>query len=243
VGPKTEERLAQVGIRTVGQVAALDTAVLQAKVGRAAGAHLAALATNRDPRMVEVGRRRRSVGSQCSFRAGSVDRAEADRVLVEVGDRVARRLRDGGRLARTVTVRLRFADFTQATRSRSLPEPTGGTEMILGVARDLLAEVWPTVERRGLTKLGVAVSNLDSDRSVQLTLPFPGREWGRVDRAMDEIRNRFGVGAVTRATLAGRSVVEMPLLPDPGSPPSRSRQRSRAPEGPGEPEPSGDPPR
>ncbi len=218
VGPATEERLAECGITTVAQVAELDPGVLAAKVGRAAGAHLGALASNRDPRSVEVGRRRRSVGSQRSFRAGSVDRAGAEQIVVEVVDRVARRLRAGSRVARTVTLRLRYADFTQATRSRTLPDPTGQTDVILATARSLLDAAWSDLEDRGLTKLGIAVSNLDSDDAIQLALPFPTADWGSVDRAMDEIRQRFGNAAVTRATLAGRAMVEMPLLPD--TPPS-----------------------
>ena len=219
VGPATEQRLADCGITTVAQVAALDPAVLQSKVGRAAGSHLAALADNRDPRPVEVGRRRRSVGSQRSFRAGSVDRAGAEQIVVEVVDRVARRLRSGARVARTVTLRLRFGDFAQATRSRTLAEPTRDTNTILDLTRELLAAAWPEIERRGLTKLGVSVSNLDGDEAIQLALPVPAADWGAVDRAMDEIRERFGAAAVTRATLAGRSTVEMPLLPD--EPPER----------------------
>ena len=214
VGPATERRLADCGITTVGEVAALDPGVLRAKVGRAAGSHLAALATNRDPRSVVVGRRRRSVGSQRSFPAGSVDRAGAEQVLIEVVDRVARRLRSGSRVARTVTVRLRYGDFVMATRSQTLLDPTRGTDVILETARRLLDAAWPEVERRGLTKLGVAVSNLDGDDAVQLALPFPANDWGSVDRAMDEIRERFGVAAVTRATLTGRPSIEMPLLPD-----------------------------
>ncbi len=218
VGPATEQRLAECGITTVAQVAELDPAVLAAKVGRAAGAHLGALASNQDPRTVEVGRRRRSVGSQRSFRAGSVDRAGADQIVVEVVDRVARRLRAGSRVARTVTLRLRYADFAQATRSRTLADPTGQTDVILATAQSLLDSVWSDLEDRGVTKLGVAVSNLEGDDAVQLALPFPTADWGSVDRAMDEIRQRFGNTAVTRATLAGRAMVEMPLLPD--TPPS-----------------------
>ncbi len=214
VGPVTEQRLAEVGIRTVGEVARLDPSVLKARVGVAAGAHLAALANNRDPRPIEVGRRRRSVGSQRSFRVGSHDRAGAEQVLVEVTDRVARRLRDGHRVARTVTVRLRYGDFAKATRSRTLPESTCSTDLILATAKELLAGVWPVVERRGLTKVGVAVSGLSSDDAVQLTLPFTAADWGPVDGAMDEIRDRFGLRAVTRATLVDRQTFEVPLLPD-----------------------------
>jgi DNA polymerase IV len=214
VGPVTAARLNGVGIQTVGEVAAMDPIALEAKVGRAAAAHLSALAANRDPRVVEGGRRRRSVGAQRSFPAGSVDRAGAERIVAEVADRVARRLRTGNRLARTVTLRLRFGDFVGATRSRTLPEATALSGRILDAARQLLDEAWHKIEERGLTKLGVAVSNLDDADAVQLALPFPAADWGPVDGAIDLIRARFGVDAVTRATLAGRRTVEMPLLPD-----------------------------
>ena len=214
VGPATEQRLADVGITHVGQVAALDPVVLQAKIGKAAGAHLVALANNRDPRTVEAGRRRRSVGSQRSFPVGTVDRSRAEAIVVELADRVARRLRSGRRVARTVTLRLRFGDFASATRSRTLADPTRSTEAILDAVTGLLDEVWPLVGERGLTKLGVAVSNLASDEAVQMSLPFPGPDWAPVDQAMDEIRARFGVDAVTRACLTGQRAVEMPMLPD-----------------------------
>lgn len=214
VGPVAQERLAEVGLRTVGEVAALDISVLQARLGKSWGAHLHALARNEDPRSVEVGRRRRSVGSQRSFPAGSVDRSAADQILVEVSDRVARRLRDGERVARTVTLRLRYGDFAQATRSRTVSEATSSTEVVLNTAKDLLAVAWPEIERRGLTKVGVAVSGLTANDAVQLSLPFDKAEWNAVDGAIDEIRDRFGTSALTRATLVGKESIEMPLLPD-----------------------------
>ena len=214
VGPVAQERLAEVGLRTVGDVAALDISVLQARLGKSWGAHLHALARNEDPRSVEVGRRRRSVGSQRSFPAGSVDRSAADQILVEVADRVARRLRDGERVAKTVTLRLRYGDFAQATRSRTVVEATSSTEVVLSTAKDLLSVAWPEIERRGLTKVGVAVSGLTANDAVQLPLPFHKAEWNAVDGAIDEIRDRFGTAALTRAALVGKESIEMPLLPD-----------------------------
>lgn len=214
VGPVAQERLASLGLHTVGQVAGLDPASLQARLGKSWGAHLHALANNRDPRPVEVGRRRRSVGSQRSFPAGSVDRRQADQIVVEVSDRVSRRLRDGGRVARTVTLRLRYRDFTQATRSHTLAVPTCSTETVMGTARLLLDTAWPQIEVRGLTKVGVAVSGLNPDDAVQLPLPFTKAQGRMVDGAVDEIRRRFGIDALTRATLVDRRSVEMPLLPD-----------------------------
>lgn len=214
VGPVAQERLAEVGLHTVWDVAEAGLDFLQVRLGKAWGAHLHALANNRDPRPVEVGRRRRSVGSQRSFPAGSVDRQGAEQIVVEVCDRVARRLRDGQRVARTVTLRLRYGDFSQATRSRTLPEATCSTDEFLGTAKSLLDAAWPTIADRGLTKVGVAVSGLDTDDAVQLTLPFTKAEWGPVDGAVDEIRNRFGTDALKRATLVNTRSLEMPMLPD-----------------------------
>ncbi len=214
VGPVAQERLAEVGIHTVGQVAELDRSFLCQRLGQAWGEHLYALAHNRDPRPVEVGRRRRSVGSQRSFPLGSVGRQGAEQIVVEVSDRVTRRLRDGNRVARTVTLRLRYGDFTQATRSQTLPEATSSTEAVMSTAKLLLDRVWPVVEERGLTKVGVAVSGLTADDAVQMALPFSKATRGTIDGAVDEIRDRFGLDALTRATLVDRTSIEMPLLPD-----------------------------
>ncbi len=215
VGPTTAGRLREFGIETVAQVATLEADTLAGLIGRAAGHHLHALAHNRDPRPVEVGRRRRSIGSQRSFPAHLGDRASAEAVLLETTDRVARRLRAGGRVGCTVVLRLRFADYASATRSRTLVEATAETSILADAGRRLLDEVWPTVVDRGLTKLGVAVTGLAPDGAVQLALPFTKVETGRLDQAVDEIRRRFGPEAVGRTRLLGRDQREMPLLPDP----------------------------
>lgn len=214
VGPLTEQRLASVGIRTVGQVAELDRNRVVSLCGQAAGLHLHALANNLDPRHVEVGRRRRSVGSQCSFRNQSVDRAGAEEILLDTVDRVTRRLRAGSRIARTVVLRLRFGDFAQATRSRTLLVATSSTAAILTTAQDLLAEAWPVIDERGLTKVGVAVTGLSSDGAVQLPLPFAKSDGPALDQAIDLIRERYGNDSLTRTTLVGRATLEVPLLPD-----------------------------
>lgn len=214
VGPVTEEKLAGRGIRTVGEVAALDRETLIRTVGQAAGHHLHSLANNLDPRTVEVGRRRRSVGSQRSFPANTVDRTGASEILLDTVDRVSRRLRAGGRVGRTVVLRLRFGDFTQATRSRTLTESTGSTGPILSTAQELLAEAWPTIEAQGLTKVGVAVTGLSADDAVQLPLPFGKADHLALDSAIDRIRERFGNDSLVRSRLLGRESLEVPLLPD-----------------------------
>jgi DNA polymerase-4 len=124
-------------------------------------------------------------------------------------------MRAADRVGRTVVLRLRFGDFSRATRSHTLPQATAETAAILATARGLLAAAMPLIERQGLTLVGVAVGNLDDDSAVQLTLPLDRHSGGALDAAIDEVRNRFGVAAVTRAVLLGRDQgLTVPLLPD-----------------------------
>jgi len=221
VGPSTARKLHALGVVTAGDVADLPEAVLVTLLGRA-GRHVHALAHNRDPRPVRAGRHRGSVGSQCAlgFRPRSPGDVEA--VLVGLVDRVARRLRAAGRVGRTVVLRLRFADFSRATRSHTLPRPTGSTAAILITARWLLAEARPEIERRGLTLVGVAVANLERDAAVQLLLPYGRSSPEALDAAVDAVRERFGAEAVTRGALVGYETR------DQVAPPSPLRQTERS---------------
>jgi DNA polymerase-4 len=216
VGVVTAGKLRSRGITTVAEVARLPEAALVSILGRASGRHLHALAHNRDPRPVQVGRRRRSIGSQCALgRSRSRSHEAVDAVVVGLVDRVTRRMRSAGRVGRTVVVRLRFDDFTRATRSHTLTRATADTRPILQTVRDLLAGAAPVIVRRGLTLVGVAVGNLDDDGAVQLTLPFQRGSGGALDAAVDDVRERFGSAAVTRAVLLGRDTgMTVPLLPD-----------------------------
>ena len=214
VGPVTAEKLRRRGIRLVGEVAGLAESALVSILGPASGRHLHALAHNRDPRPVQIGRRRRSIGSQHALGRSPRSPEAVDASVVALVDRVTRRMRAAGRLGRTVTLRLRFDDFSRATRSRTLPRATADTRTILAAARDLLAAATPMIERHGLTLVGVAVGNLDDDGAVQLPLPFD-RHGSSLDVALDDIRERFGSAAVTRAVLLGRDPgLSVPLLPD-----------------------------
>jgi len=214
VGGVTAEKLHSRGIHTVGQVARLDEAVLVYLLGRASGRQLHALAHNRDPRVVRTGRRRGSIGSQRALGRSPRSLAEIDATVVALVDRVARRLRTGQRVCRTVVLRLRFTDFTRATRSLTLPRATSGTETILGAARGLLAAATPTIEAQGLTLVGVALTNLEDERRMQLAFSFDPR-FDALDAALDSVRDRYGSAAVTRAVLLGRDPgVVMPVLPD-----------------------------
>jgi DNA polymerase IV len=215
VGPVTARRLHDLGIATVGEVAQLGEAPLVSIVGRAAGRHLHALAHNRDPRPVQARRRRRSIGSQRALGRSPKSPDAMDAVVIGLVDRVTRRMRTARRVGRTVVLRLRFDDFSRCSRSHTLPEATAETAAILATARGLLTTAVPVIERQGLTLVGLAIGNLDDDRAVQLTLPFDRHPGGALDAALDEIRDRFGPAAITRAVLLGRDQgLMVPLLPD-----------------------------
>jgi DNA polymerase-4 len=215
VGPVTGAKLREMGITRVGEVARLGEASLVRMLGRAAGRHIHALSHNRDPRPVQVGRRRRSIGTQRALgrRPRSPDDLDAD--LLALVDRLSRRLRKAHRVCRTVILRLRFGDFSRATRSHTLHEATASTQMLHATARDLLVAAMPTIRLQGITLIGLTFTNLHDDRAIQMALPFDGPLAGSIDAAVDEVRSRYGSTAVTRAVLLGRGQgVSVPLLPD-----------------------------
>jgi len=216
VGPVTAAKLRRLGIVTVGQVARVGEATLVSMLGSAAGRHLHALAHNRDPRRVEVGRRRSSIGAQRALSSRAAPTAaDLDAELASLVDRVTRRLRAAGRIGRTVVLTLRFGDFTKISRSHTLPEPTAHTHTVLVTARRLLAAALPSVCQRGVTLIGVAVANLSDAVAYQPELPFDRHSGEALDAAVDAVRERFGTHSVTRATLLHRAPgITVPLLPD-----------------------------
>jgi DNA polymerase-4 len=215
VGPVTSGKLRARGIKTVGEVAQLAEPVLVSILGSWSGRHLHALAHNRDPRPVQVGRRRRSIGAQRALGWSLKAPSEIDTALVGLVDRVTRRMRTADRVGRTVVLGLRFDDFSRATRSHTMTRATAHTPTILAAARALLAAAMPTIERAGLTCVGISVSNLDDDDTVQLVLPFDRGAGGALDAALDDLRERFGTSAVGRTVMLGRDPgISIPLLPD-----------------------------
>jgi DNA polymerase IV len=215
VGPATARRLHACGLRTVGQVSAVDVDSLVALLGRGAGRKLHALAHNRDTRRVETGRRRRSIGAQRALGRRHRSEQEIEVALVGLVDRVTRRMRRADRVGRTVVLRLRFDDFSRATRSTTLPHATAETAAILEAARGLLRAALPEIHERGLTLVGVSVASVEDAKAVQLTLPLAGPDMGPLDAALDAVRDRFGSEAITRAVLLGRDPgIAMPHLPD-----------------------------
>lgn len=215
VGAATAEKLHGLGIRTVGQLAELEAATAERLLGRAAGAHLHALARLRDPRPVDTTKRRGSIGSQRAL--GNRPRAaeELDLFLTQIVDRLARRLRERDRVCRTVVLRLRFGDYTKATRSRTLRFPTDRTAVLLDVARVLLSAAQTRIAERGITLIGVSLSQLGRADSIQPELPIDWDDGARLDTVLDAVRDRFGAASVARAAQLGRDPGwSTPVLPE-----------------------------
>ena len=215
VGRVTAEKLHAHGIRSVGEVALLSEQTMVSILGRALGRQLHALSHNRDARRVRPGRRRGSIGSQRALGRRRRTPEEIDAIVVGLVERICRRMRAAGRIGRTVVLRLRFDDFSRATRSHTLPQATAHTDTVLATVRWLLDLATPVVERRGLTLVGIAVGNLQTDRPLQPPLPFDSHASDALDLTLDEVRERFGSSAITRAVLLGRDEgLTVPLLPD-----------------------------
>ena len=198
VGLVTANKLRAHGVGTIGELERRDEWELALFLGAHAARHLHAIAQRRDPRRVRRGPSRRSIGTQSAFAGGGRSGSDLDALLVSLVDRVTRRARSANRAGRTVTLRFRFADFSRATRSRTLPHPTAGTGAILAAARTLLAAARPMIERRGITLLGITVANLSHE--AQLELPLDPRVDPALDLAIDEIRKRFGTEAIRRGS-------------------------------------------
>ncbi|HEV7918944.1 MAG TPA: DNA polymerase IV [Solirubrobacterales bacterium] len=216
VGQVTAKKLGAIGVTTVGQIASCNEDLLVAVLGPAVGRKLLDLANNRDPREVRPRRPRRSIGAQSAFRRSSRSLEDLDVLAASLVDRITRRLRSAGRVCRTTVIRLRFDDFTRASRSHTLPHATNQTETILGAVRELLADAMPTIESKGITLLGVSLENLENGSEVQMELPLDGRKDSTsLDATLDDLRDRFGSDSITRASLLTRGEgTSVPLLPD-----------------------------
>ena len=270
VGRVTAEKLHALDVHTVGEVARLGERALVSFLGKASGRHLHALAHGLDPRPVDTGKRRRSIGSQRALGRRPRSEEELDAILAGIVDRLARRLRGGrdspteeddgpvaappdvadyegtdldgadlkgadmegaavgtgvvaddgrrrrrGRVCRTVVLRLRFGDFTRVTRSHTLGVSTAHTPTLLEAARTLLATAMPLIRDRGITLLGLSLSNLDPDDAVQLELPLDAHSGPALDVALDAVHARFGTKSVSRAVNIHRDDgLLVPLLPE-----------------------------
>jgi DNA polymerase-4 len=202
VGEKTGQTLARLGLRTVGDIASTPMPALERDIGKAAAAHLHALAWGRDERGVESGVKEKSVGSEETFDVDVADPDLVRRELLRLSRRTARALRTSGYATRTVVVKLRKADFTTITRSKTLPEPTDETQRIYATACALYAASGLS-DRTRLRLVGVRASGLvpAAAASTQLALGERGASWRDAETALDRITGRFGPDAVRPATL------------------------------------------
>lgn len=208
VGPATLSKLERIGLRTIGDVAALDEHVLVASLGASLGRHLHALSHNDDDRDVVPEREAKSIGAEETFATDLKTVAACGRELVRLTDRACTRLRAAGSTARTVNLKIRFANFETRTRARTLAEPTDVSTVVLGVVHELLGDFDVS---RGIRLLGVSLAQLDAIAAVQTTLDLTGEiesdrgirteRRAAVERAVDEVRDRFGARSVRPATL------------------------------------------
>ena len=201
VGERTEEALGQLGLRTVADIAHTPVDTLRRALGDNAGASLHALAWGRDTRTVVPTRRERSIGSDETFAHDIDDAAVIHRHLLKLSDRTAARVRAAGMVGRTITIRVRFADFTTITRSRTLRDPTDVSREVYAVARTLFDNLG--LQRARLRLVGVRMEGLiDSAKApIQGLLDAPEHGWREADRAVDRASARFGAGAVRPASL------------------------------------------
>ncbi|MEJ7633229.1 DNA polymerase IV [Aeromicrobium sp.] len=214
VGKVTSGKLRDARINTVGDVAQMFEIELVQLLGPGAGHHLHALAHNRDPRPVTTGKRRGSMGAQHAIGRGSHSAAELDLTLLTLVDRVAGRMRAAGRTGSTVTIRLRFGDFTRSTSSHTLARPTAHNTTVLEVARTLLQSRTAAIKQRGITLIGVSVGSLD-DEPEQLALPLDVTAGAEIDAVIDAVRDKYGSRSLRRAVQIGKGEhLAVPLLPD-----------------------------
>ena len=209
VGGKTEETLHRLGLHTVGDLAATPLSTLQRALGPAAGAHLSALAWGRDERRVVPHEPDKSIGAEETFATDVDDPAVIARELLRLSERTAARLRASGQVGRTVSIKIRFADFTTITRAKTLPEATDVGRTVYATALGLYEALG--LQRARLRLVGVRVEGITdaADQSRQLLLGERETGWREAERAVDRAARRFGAGAVRPAALV-----------DPGAPPA-----------------------
>jgi len=210
VGARTEERLRALGLRTIGDIAQADPATLRYQLGEAAGAHLHELANGVDERTVVPGRREISISAEETFPRDVTDPARLARELLRLADRVATRLRGRAEQARTISIKVRYSDFTTLTRARTPSAPTDETQAVFGICQELLASLGEPA--RAVRLLGVRAERLvpAGQGSHQLAFDETPSSWRVVDAAVDGARRRFGSASITPASLLGRAESDLP---------------------------------
>jgi DNA polymerase-4 len=220
VGERTEEQLHRLGLRTVGDIAHVPVGTLTRALGQAVGTHLAALSWGRDERKVVATEPDKSIGAEETFPRDVDDPVVVRRELLRLSERTAARLREQGYVGRTVSIKVRFADFTTLTRARTLRESTDVGKEVYSAALALYEALG--LQRARLRLVGVRVEGLvpASRQSRQLELGARESGWREAEQAVDRAARRFGVGAVRPAALVD--------VPDGHTPAPRPDRRSPA---------------
>lgn len=199
VGASSAERLERLGLRTIGDVADAPLDALERALGPASARHLHELAHGRDARAVTPDRQEKTIGHEVTFERDLADPAAIDRELLRLAERVAERLRRGGWVARTISVKLRFGDFETITRAQTLAEPTDVAQRVAHESRALYAA--SPVVGRGLRLIGVRASGLLPTGTVARGLWDDDEPWREAETTIDAVAEKFGRGAVRRASL------------------------------------------
>jgi len=200
VGEATHARLEQLGVKTIGDLAALPSETLVRCLGPSLGAHLSALSHAEDPRPVETVGGAKSISVEQTYDIDLVGRSVLERELLRMSDRLALRLRRAGMATRTVSLKVRFEDFSTITRSHTEPLPIDTSHDLYAISLRLLDRA--AVGGRPVRLLGVGGDSLTASGEPR-QLDLEGNEWGDLEDAVDEVRRRFGDGAVGPARLAG----------------------------------------
>jgi DNA polymerase-4 len=218
VGERTEEVLRTLGLHTVGDIADTEVAALQASLGPAAGGHLHALAWGRDERSVVPHEPEKSIGAEETFATDIGDPARIHRELLRLSERTAARLRAAAHEGRTVSVKIRYADFTTISRAKTLPAPTDVGQVIYATAKALYDALG--IAGRPLRLVGVRVEGLQpaGTQPEQLALGEPETGWREAEQAVDRAVRRFGTGAVRPATLVATQPEDDPRTPPSAAP-------------------------
>jgi len=219
VGERTGETLVRLGLRTVGDLAHTPVGTLQRALGSAVGSHLAALAWGRDERRVVAHEPDKSVGAEETFGRDVDDPAVIHRELLRLSDRTAERLRATGQRGRTISIKVRFADFATITRSRTLTDPTDVGREIFDTARSLFDALG--LQRARLRLVGVRVEGLRAAEMAHRQLLLGERDagWREAELAVDRATRRFGAGVVRPAVLVAPEDDTAPPMPPGGNRP------------------------
>ncbi|MGI8683308.1 MAG: DNA polymerase IV [Mycobacteriales bacterium] len=219
VGERTGETLVRLGLRTVGDLAHTPVGTLQRALGSAVGSHLAALAWGRDERRVVAHEPDKSVGAEETFGRDVDDPAVIHRELLRLSDRTAERLRATGQRGRTISIKVRFADFATITRSRTLADPTDVGREIFDTARSLFDALG--LQRARLRLVGVRVEGIRAADGAHRQLLLGERDagWREAELAVDRATRRFGVGVVRPAVLVAPEDDTAPPMPPGGNRP------------------------